>query len=919
MTINPSTNFFRQYRSSILIFIIVATVVLSNGYSSFQNYRISMEMHKSRLTELVLSQVILIESVAKFGFTAQGDEASGKEATLAQVFEALKSFQGIGDTSEFVIAQKKGDFIEFLNFKGMDLRKDQKTVVLPLSENFGEPMRLALEGKQGWVIALDYEGEEVLAAYAPITSIKLGLVAKMDLWEIQAPLVSSFIEATFIAFILSLLASLFVLRVINPLVVDLQQEVVRRIKDQRVLALQKSSLTKAQAIAHIGNWEWDNTQHLFTFSKELYKLLGIEKGEEAGTTSYEDFLDFIHIDDLANFKYCLDMTLSENQSFNFKHRIVRKSGEVLFVKSSGEVVFDDYSMPISMTGVMQDITTERRNQQRLSLLAKVFQEAQEAVVITNQKNRIIEVNPSFERITGYTFEEVEGQNPKRMSSGKHRKDFYLQMWESIAADGFWEGEIWDRRKNGEPYPKYLTITKINDETSGQTNYLGVFSDITQRKEAEEKLQTLAYFDALTGLANRTHFITQLKDTLNFAEREQHKVALLFLDLDHFKQVNDTLGHNAGDDLLIQVAEVLKSVTRETDLVCRLGGDEFLVALKGVKNSEDAIQVATHLITKIKEPFLLGDKKAHINTSIGISIFPDDTRDGTTLIKNADTAMYLSKEKGKGVYSFYTKELDEKAQRRIFLETNLREALEENQFELVYQPQVLGDTKMINGFEALIRWNHPTEGVISPADFIPIAEETNLIVPIGTWVIEETCRQIREWLDAGLEMVTVSVNVSQKQFTKSDLPEIIFANLEKNKIPHHLLKVEITESLLMTDTKKVVATLEELRSKGIVSSIDDFGTGYSSLAYLRKFPITELKIDQSFTRELDEDSSIPQAIISMALSLGLKVVAEGVETLHHNQTLLDLGCKTMQGYVYSKPLSRADVGDMLKIGHYKEVN
>jgi diguanylate cyclase (GGDEF)-like protein/PAS domain S-box-containing protein len=551
---------------------------------------------------------------------------------------------------------------------------------------------------------------------------------------------------------------------------------------------------------------------------------------------------------------------------------------------------------------------------RLDLFSQVFENSGEAIVITDAERNIVAVNQAFCLITGYELADVMWKNPKLLSSGRQTPDFYQGMWMSINETGQWQGEIWNRRKNGEIYPEWLSIGTVKDEKGAVDNYIAIFNDITQRKESEQRIQFLAHYDALTKLPNRTLFGDRLLQSLAAAKRSGKKVALLFLDLDRFKSINDSLGHLSGDLLLQSVANRLKSCVRETDTVCRQGGDEFMVLLSEIDRAEDAAQVAMKIIAAMSEAHFIEEYHLIVTFSIGISIYPDDADDSQIMVKNADAAMYHAKEKGRNNFQFFTPDMNAEASERLALEGDLRHALQQEEFLLHYQPQVDNHSGKIIGIEALIRWQHPEKGLIPPAKFIPIAEECGFINAIGEWVLSTACAQNKKWQDEGLLRVPVAVNLSALQFHQKNITETISHVLRETGLESGYLELEITEGVTMKEVETTVRTLNDLKQMGVLISIDDFGTGYSSLSYLKRFPIDKLKIDQSFVRDITtdaDDAAIVQTIISMGHGLRLKVIAEGVETAEQLAFLKQRECDEIQGYYFSKPLAAAEFSKFVK--------
>ena len=567
--------------------------------------------------------------------------------------------------------------------------------------------------------------------------------------------------------------------------------------------------------------------------------------------------------------------------------------------------------PITMGGevilhtMWRDITDRQAAESRLRLLAGVFEYSAEAILISDRNNRILEVNPSFSQLTGYTADEVRGKNPSFLSAGTATRELYQAMWEALQKSGHWQGEIWDRRKDGSRYPKWLSISTIKDSKGEVEYYLGSFMDISERKEAEEKISHLAHYDALTDLPNRFNLQGRLEQALVTARREGgQRVAVMFLDLDRFKNVNDTLGHHVGDILLLEVARRLAGTIRESDVVARLGGDEFVVVLTGV--DVDKVQsVASKILASLAEPYHLEGHELHATASIGIAIYPEDGDRVDALMQNADAAMYHAKAAGRNNAQFFTASMNEAVRERHQMESDLHLAIERGEFLLHYQPQIEANRHPI-GAEALVRWQHPTRGMVSPLKFIPLAEETGLILPIGLWVLETACKQIRRWADnADTRHLQVAVNVSARQFRQPDFVDQVRDVLARTAATPTCLKLELTESLVLDNVEDTIQTMQEIKKLGVFFSMDDFGTGYSSLSYLARLPLDQLKIDRAFVTKLPDspsDAIIAQTIITMGRSLGLDVIAEGVETEAQCHFLDKNGCHAYQGYLFSKPLA-----------------
>jgi diguanylate cyclase (GGDEF)-like protein/PAS domain S-box-containing protein len=555
--------------------------------------------------------------------------------------------------------------------------------------------------------------------------------------------------------------------------------------------------------------------------------------------------------------------------------------------------------------ITRDITERQQMQEKLHLAATVFESTAEGVLITDTSQRITAVNRAFSEITGYSEQEAMGQTPRLLASGQHDSAFYAAMWYQLSAEGHWQGEICNRRKNGELYPSWLTISAVRSKDDCITHFVAVFADISSLKHAQARLDYQAHHDPLTGLPNRTLFESRLQTALSHSAESGSLGAVLFLDLDRFKHINDSLGHPVGDLLLKGIAQRLKENLRDIDTVARLGGDEFIVLLPGLTQPSDAEAIANKLLACFTAPFQAGEHEFFMSASIGSSLFPTDGTDVATLVKNADAAMYRSKAKGRNRIESYTRDLTSQASERIALEQELRRALERNELSLSYQPKISLLTNQLVGAEALIRWSHPIFGEVPPEHFIPLAEENGMILQIGDWVLESACRQMREWRQTYRPFGPLSVNLAGAQLRQPNLVRRIEQLLDDNGLEPGCLQLEITENFIMSQTGEALAVLHKLKKLGVQLAIDDFGTGYSSLSYLKRLPLDILKIDQSFVRGLPEDThdaAIVRAIIALGRSMQLTVIAEGVENAQQQKFLAAEGCEQMQGYIISLPLN-----------------
>ena len=572
------------------------------------------------------------------------------------------------------------------------------------------------------------------------------------------------------------------------------------------------------------------------------------------------------------------------------------------------------SQPLQIDGeaclltIARDVTERAQMQERLQQAATVFENTAEGVMITDLEQRIVAINRAFSAITGYSESEALGQTPQLLASSQHGQELHEEIRASLQRDGHWQGEIWNRRKNGEPYPAWMTISAVRNGGKRIAHHVAVFADITTLKHAQARLDYQAHHDPLTGLPNRLLFEDRLQLALDEAQAEQRRGAVLFLDLDRFKHINDSLGHPVGDLLLQSIARRLREQLREVDTVARLGGDEFIVLMPSVQHTSDIERVASKLMGAFATPFNAGGHEFFMSSSMGISLFPEHGEDVATLVKNADTAMYLAKARGRNRIEFYTPELSLQASERMALESDLRRAAERGELQLHYQPKLCLQTRQLVGAEALLRWRHPLHGDVPPERFIAIAEENGSILELGDWVLQEACRQMSLWQESYEPFGPLAVNLAGAQMRQPQLVGRISALLAEAGLEPGSLQLEITETFVMNRKEEALPILQALKELGLQLAIDDFGTGYSSLSYLKRLPIDILKIDQSFVAGLPDDpndAAITRAIIALGRSMQLTVIAEGVETKSQERFLAFEGCQQIQGYALSKPLSADD--------------
>jgi len=604
------------------------------------------------------------------------------------------------------------------------------------------------------------------------------------------------------------------------------------------------------------------------------------------------------------------LTLLRNQVQTqlFLFDCLRADGRKIPIELRLVLVWDEHGAFEGVLGVGRDISQQRRAEKDLRMAATVFEHSTSAILITDPAGYIVQANEAFSRVSGYAVEQVLDQLPNMLTVDEQQEAHLRYVLKQLSQHSTWEGEVWLKRRNGEHYPAWVGITAVLDDEGDLASYVCFFSDISERKASEQRIHRLAYYDALTHLPNRTLFQDRLHTALQSAERQKSWVVLMFLDLDRFKPINDSLGHAAGDRMLKEMATRLLGCVDDDDTVARMGGDEFTLLLQPRANREialnRAIHVAEQILASLVKPFVLEGREFFVTASIGIALSPQDGNELSQLMKNADTAMYHAKERGKNNFQFYQADMNASALERLELESDLRHALEQNEFVLYYQPQFSGDGKRLTGAEALLRWRHPRRGLVPPGDFIPVLEELGLVVDVGDWVISEACRQLKAWHQAKVRVPKVSVNISARQFSDGQLGTRIATILRETCLPPACLELELTESILMREVSEAMQILDGLKNLGLSIAVDDFGTGYSSLNYLKQFPIDVLKIDRTFVDGLpsgEQDAQIARAIIAMAHSLNLAVIAEGVETHEQLDFLREHGCDEVQGYLFGRPM------------------
>lgn len=640
--------------------------------------------------------------------------------------------------------------------------------------------------------------------------------------------------------------------------------------------------------------------------------------EESIESLYQDpasWVAHMHPEDRnAVIDYINQADLTQDELVLPEYRLTRKDGSIRWIAARAYPIRDKSGTPIRLAGVAEDVTERHDAEEKLRQAAVAFDNTREAIIVLNADRQIMTVNRAFSTITGYDSAEAAGRSLDDLFTVEDLQTDRLD-WPAVFNGEHWQGETWLRRTDGEDFPTWTTVSPVMNQRGNVSHFVCLFADISTIKQSQRELDFLAHHDPLTKLPNRLLLTARLEHALQQAERASNQVAVMFIDLDRFKNINDSLGHSVGDMLLLQAADRLRSLVRAEDTIARLGGDEFVIVMGELKDAQAPMLLADRVTLLMREVFVINKHNLHVSASVGISSYPQDGRDIDTLMKNADAAMYRAKEHGRDNYQFYTDELSRSALQRVNLENELRRALERDELRLHYQPQIALHSGQIVGAEALVRWQHPSRGLVAPDQFIPLAEESGLIVPLGQWVLEKACQQARAWLDAGLAFGRISVNISSIQVRRGDIHKTVSNILAKAGLEPHFLELEITESTLMRQDAKTFRSLEALRKLHVDLAIDDFGTGYSSLSYLKLLPINRLKIDRTFIRDVGHDpndEAIVRAIIAMAHTLQLQVVAEGVENEVHHNFLRELNCDAAQGYLFGRPAPADEFSGLLPL-------
>ncbi len=687
---------------------------------------------------------------------------------------------------------------------------------------------------------------------------------------------------------------------------------IERIEAEQEVQEEKNRSQQYIDVASVILLALDQSGNISMINRRACRILGYEEQELIGKNWFDTCMPQPQADQFQ--KHFNNILLGAHAPFEeHENEIITRDGKVRLIRWANSYFRDETGTITGTLSSGEDITERKQSESEMRLAASVFDNSSEGIIITDPNSLILRVNRAFTDITGYSQQEALGNRPSILRSHLHDDGYYSQLWNELLESGNWQGEIWNRRKSGEVHPVWQNITAVKDSEGNITQYISIFSDITERKMSEDRIRHLAHHDVMTALPNRVLFMERCEHALAHARREQQQLAVLFVDLDRFKHINDSLGHPVGDQLLKQIAHKFTQASREEDTIARLGGDEFIVLIEQIDSPKDVSTVARKLLSSIDESFSVAGHELFISASIGISIYPDNGTDVDTLIRNADAAMYRAKEMGRGNYQYYTEELTVSIYERVLMENNLRHAVDRKELVLHYQPQYQLASEEMTACEALLRWIHPEKGLIPPNEFIPIAEDSGLIIPIGEWVMEEACRSFMHWRSQGAVLEQIAVNISGQQIERGDIVNTVTGILQRTGIPPHCLELEISEGFVMKHAEKNIQILNQLKELGVYLSIDDFGIGYSSLNYLKRLPIDRIKLDKSLVDDVAKDSNdeaIARAVLAMGRSLQLDVVAEGVETVEQKRFLQEESCRYVQGYLFSRPLPEDELQSVL---------
>ncbi|MGE5503470.1 MAG: putative bifunctional diguanylate cyclase/phosphodiesterase [Actinomycetota bacterium] len=878
-------------RASIVrLVVVLAGACIAVAATAFVVlWDVFLEGQKARLTDAVRAEARAIGSMAEHEKSDISDPY-WRERAIARVVLASRAFPGFGDTGEFTFGAREGDRIVF--YLRHRHRDGAEPLPVPWDSGLASPMRAALDGRSGTIIGSDYRGAEVLAAFEPIPELGMGLVAKIDMAEVRRPFRFAGLAAAGVGAVVIAIGAMLLFSIGSPMVARIESS------ESRYRELFEHMRSAVLVLVPAGDGADDFV--VTDCNEALLATEGLSRSEVVGRSLVAVFPAAADCGLLGGLRRVMADGLPHKlpMSFYQDSRISGWREHTLFRLPSGEVV-----------DIYDDVTARKRAESGLQMAQAVFQHTGEGIVVTDPQGRIERVNPAFTAITGYDAVEAVGNTPAMLKSDHQPPEFYVAMWAALKQNGAWQGEIWNRRKNGEAYLEWLTINAVLDEHGQVAHYVAVFDDISELHAKDQHIRHQAFHDALTGLPNRSLLIDRLDHAVAAAARGDRKVAVMFIDLDHFKVVNDSLGHDVGDELLKAFAQRIKDGMRKSDTLARLGGDEFVVLATDWANPADLATMAEKILEMLGRPFTIAGHEMRATASIGIALHPADGGDSRTLMKSADVAMYAVKESGRAGYRFFDAGMDRQAMERLTLESALRRAIDEEQFEVHYQPKISLCEQRMAGMEALVRWRHPEHGMISPVRFIPLAEETGLVVPLGEWVLRQCCRQAAAWRAAGFDPGHIAVNVSARQLVLPDFADRVAAIMADEGVPPEAIDLEITETAVMREPERAAEILADLRARGVRIVLDDFGVGYSSLGYLKRLPIAVLKMDRSFIHDVAEDpgsAALAKAIIDLAHALAIEVVAEGVETEAQLKFLSESRCCMVQGYIYARPMPAIEV-------------
>ena len=688
-----------------------------------------------------------------------------------------------------------------------------------------------------------------------------------------------------------------------------------KLSDENIYKSQSQLLNVING-AKLGYWDWDYNTGEHIVNDEWLSMLGLSRQDI--TNHARDWETRIHPHDKEFMTKIVQKHIKSGKKYVGEFRMKHADGRWIWIQGSGAVVeYDKHTHePLRLCGTHQDITKRKQTEEKLKLAASVFTYSREGIFITDENATIIDVNDAFTRITGFSREEIIGQNPRILKSERHSPEFFAEMWQTLLKEGYWSGEVWNKSKNGKEYAIKKTISAVHDEQGDITHYVSLGNDITSLKEHQSQLEHIAHYDVLTNLPNRVLLADRLSQAMLQCSRHKRSLAVAFLDLDGFKAVNDIHGHNMGDKLLIALSNRMQEALRESDSLARIGGDEFVAVLADLDKIEDCEPILERLLLAASKPVIFGGIVLNISASIGVTLYPKDNVDADLLIRHADQAMYVAKESGKNHYHLFdtAQNVAVKVQRES-LEA-IRIALDDYQFVLHYQPKVNMQTGSVTGFEALIRWQHPERGLLNPIKFLPIIENNPMMIEIGEWVIDTALTQISQWQAMGLNHpVIISVNIAAEQLQQPDFTQRLTTLLATHpNVEPRYLELEVLETSALEDVHHISTVMSACMALGVNFALDDFGTGYSSLTYLRRLPANLIKIDQSFIRDMlhnTEDLAIVEGVIALAKSFKRDVIAEGVETIEHGSALLQLGCELAQGYGIAKPMPASNIPAWVK--------